>query len=165
MKTNFFTPPKGWVNLGWGDFASLPRSIFIKTVSATSSPLWPVACCLLISITKKPPIVRKSSISKFEFGQVVRGFFFGSTRFSRSSSSRARLASDQTLIRVFIMSQSVLRDILTNFATDERPVQTIIKEFKESRKRGKAQVYGFVEVNADFEPIYDQWWYIGRLSA
>ena len=26
MKTNFFTPPKGWVNLGWGDFASLDQS-------------------------------------------------------------------------------------------------------------------------------------------
>ena len=23
VKTNFFTPPKGWVNLGWGDFTSL----------------------------------------------------------------------------------------------------------------------------------------------
>lgn len=63
------------------------------------------------------------------------------------------------------MSQSVLRDILENFATDERPVQTIIKEFIEGRKRGKGLVYGFVEVNADFEPIYNQWWYIGRLSA
>jgi len=95
----------------------------------------------------------------------VRGFFFDSRRFSRSSPSRARLASDQTLIRVFKMSQSVLTNILTNFSTDERPVHTIIKEFKESRERGKAQVYGFVEVDANFEPIYDQWWYIGRLSA
>jgi hypothetical protein len=28
VKTNFFTPPKGWVNLGWGDFASLPCTPF-----------------------------------------------------------------------------------------------------------------------------------------
>jgi len=59
------------------------------------------------------------------------------------------------------MSQSVMRDIVASFVTDERPVDTIIAEFKEGRKEGPGQVYGFQEVDENFEPITNQWWHIG----
>ena len=40
VKTNFLTPPMGGVNLGWGDFASLPqalRSVFHSAFSTETS--------------------------------------------------------------------------------------------------------------------------------
>jgi len=54
-----------------------------------------------------------------------------------------------------------MRDIVASFVTDERPVDTIIAEFKEGRKEGPGQVYGFQEVDENFEPITNQWWHIG----
>ena len=59
------------------------------------------------------------------------------------------------------MSQSVLTDILSQFVTDDRPVDEIIAEFKEDRVGGTATVYAFCEVDSNFEPIFDRFWYLG----